>query len=89
MFIIPTLKIARAAGQDAGNRSMLTAGRTSWNQDDWNAAADTTEQLLACTCPDCGGSTRNALPQDPSRKSYQPGCVTCGGIGLNRHVEAA
>lgn len=46
------------------------------------------EKLLACTCPECGGSTRSAL-EDPSRKPYQPGCATCGGLGLNRHVEAA
>jgi len=34
-----TYKIAMAAGQDAGNRSMRAAGRTSWNEDDYAAAA--------------------------------------------------
>lgn len=33
-----TPQMVRAAAQDAGNRSMHKAGRTSWNEDDWNAA---------------------------------------------------
>jgi hypothetical protein len=41
-----TYKIAMAAGRDAGNRSMRKAGRTSWNEDDWNAAAAETERLI-------------------------------------------
>jgi hypothetical protein len=39
---------AMAAGRDAGNRSMRAAGRTSWNDDDWNAACDVTQRLLGC-----------------------------------------
>lgn len=35
-----TYKQVMAAGQDAGNRSMKKAGRTSWNEEDWNAAAE-------------------------------------------------
>jgi hypothetical protein len=42
-----TYAIAMAAGQDAGNRSMRASGRTSWNEDDWNAAAAETERLMA------------------------------------------
>ena len=42
-----TYKIAMAAGQDAGNKSMKAAGRTSWNDDDWNVAAETTARLMA------------------------------------------
>lgn len=31
--------IAHAAGWDAGNRSAAAAGRSAWNEDDYNAAA--------------------------------------------------
>jgi hypothetical protein len=41
-----TYHIAMAAGRDAGNRSMKAAGRTKWNEDDWDAAAATTEQIM-------------------------------------------
>jgi hypothetical protein len=41
-----TYKIAMAAGRDAANRQMKAAGRTSWNEDDWNAAAKVTEELM-------------------------------------------
>lgn len=41
-----TYREAVAAGQDAGNRSMKSAGRTSWNDDDWTAAALTFEKLF-------------------------------------------
>ena len=41
-------QIAMAAGQDAGDRSMREAGRTSWNDEDWNAACST---MLACYQP--------------------------------------
>lgn len=42
-----TPEIARAAGWDAGNRSMRAAGRTRWNEDDWNAACEVTNRLMA------------------------------------------
>jgi hypothetical protein len=35
-----------AAGQDVGNRSMRRAGRTGWNEEDWNIAAAVVERLL-------------------------------------------
>jgi hypothetical protein len=41
-----TYQIAMAAGRDAGNRSMQEAGRTEWNDTDWDTAARTTEHLL-------------------------------------------
>ena len=44
---VPTPAIAIAAGQDAGNRSMRAAGRTEWNDDDWNAACDVSDRLFA------------------------------------------
>jgi hypothetical protein len=43
--ITPTHELAHAAGRDAGNRSMRAAGRTRWNDDDWNAAAATYERV--------------------------------------------
>jgi hypothetical protein len=36
---VMTREIAQAAATDAGTRSMHAAGRTKWNQDDYNAAA--------------------------------------------------
>lgn len=47
MAIKVTYKIAMAAGRDAGNKSMRAAGRTGWNEDDWNVAAEVTARLLA------------------------------------------
>lgn len=40
-------KIAHAAGWDAADRSMRAAGRTAWNEDDWNAACETFDRLMA------------------------------------------
>jgi hypothetical protein len=34
-----TKDIARAIGLDAGNASMRRAGRSQWNEDDFNAAS--------------------------------------------------
>jgi hypothetical protein len=42
-----TYKIAMAAGQDAGNRNMRKHGRTEWNGDDWNIAAEVMAQVMA------------------------------------------
>jgi hypothetical protein len=41
-----TYQIAMAAGRDAGNRSMKAAGRSEWNEADWNAAAAETQRLI-------------------------------------------
>lgn len=38
MKIIITPDIARAIGQDAANRNMASAGRTVWNEEDYNLA---------------------------------------------------
>jgi hypothetical protein len=48
--------IARAAGHDAGNRSMKAAGRTSWSVDDFNAAAAEMNRILG---------DENEDPEDP------------------------
>ena len=52
----PTHEAAHAAGRDAGNRSMRAAGRTTWNDDDYNAAAGTYEKI------------RPAEPKAPAKK---------------------
>jgi hypothetical protein len=41
-----TYKIAMAAGRDAGNKSAKASGRTSWNEDDFNAAAAVVAKLI-------------------------------------------
>ena len=41
-----TQAIAHAAGWDAGNRAMRAAGRTAWNEDDWNAACAVCDRLM-------------------------------------------
>jgi hypothetical protein len=41
-----TYEIAHAAGQDAGNRSMRKAGRTSWDREDFNIAAKEFSRLM-------------------------------------------
>jgi hypothetical protein len=44
--IILTKTLARASGQDAGNAQMRKASRARWNDDDWNAAGETTMRLM-------------------------------------------
>lgn len=43
-----TYATALAAAKDSGNRHMKKAGRTAWNESDWNAACQT---LNALFCP--------------------------------------
>lgn len=40
-----TEEIARAAAQDAGNRTMRKAGRVFWDDEDWNAACEEYNRL--------------------------------------------
>lgn len=42
-----TYKIAMAAGQDAANRQMEAASRTSWNAADFDLAAEVARKFLA------------------------------------------
>jgi hypothetical protein len=44
--MIITYEIAMAAGQDAANRQMKAQGRTEWNEDDWNLAAEVAAKLM-------------------------------------------
>lgn len=46
MMTTLTQDLARAAATDAGNRSMRKAGRTKWDADDFNAAAQEYDRLL-------------------------------------------
>jgi hypothetical protein len=41
-----TPAIARAAGTDAANKQMRGAGRSAWNEDDYNLASETMMRLL-------------------------------------------
>lgn len=41
-----TYAVAMAAGQDAANRQMKAAGRTSWNDEDFDLAAATVRKLM-------------------------------------------
>jgi hypothetical protein len=41
-----TYTIAHAAGWDAANKQMRAAGRTAWNEEDYNLAARTMNELL-------------------------------------------
>lgn len=43
------LRIARAAGTDAGNRRMQREGRDRWNDADWDHAAEVTNGILLDT----------------------------------------
>lgn len=40
-----TYPLLMAASRDAGNASMRKAGRTAWNEDDWNAACEVSDRL--------------------------------------------
>ena len=40
-----TRDLAWSASLDAGNRSMRKAGRTAWNEDDYNTAVDEFNRL--------------------------------------------
>ena len=41
-----TYEICHAAGTDAGNRNAKKHGRTKWNRDDYNIAANEQNRLL-------------------------------------------
>ncbi len=41
-----TPQLAMAAGWDAANRRMRREGRTTWNEDDWNHAAEVYERCM-------------------------------------------
>lgn len=49
--ITMTLDLARAASIDAGNASARKAGRTVWNEDDYNACATTFNRLYPVEAP--------------------------------------
>lgn len=41
-----TRELAYASGQDAGNAAMRKGGRSRWNEDDANIAAEVTNRLM-------------------------------------------
>ncbi len=46
MKLTLTPKLAHAAGTDAGNRSMRSAGRSSWAEDDYRTASRVKNALM-------------------------------------------
>ena len=76
-----TPKIAHAVGWDAGNRHMREAGRTVWNEDDYNVAARTTNQLAALG----GWLPAEATTTNP--RTLLCGCTTAGDA-CETHAEA-
>lgn len=46
MRIQMTYQLAMAIGQDAANLRMRKAGRTAWNEEDYNAACEAQEKAL-------------------------------------------
>lgn len=47
MRIQITYKLAMAAAQDAGNKHARMAGRSAWNEEDYNFAAAEFERLMS------------------------------------------
>lgn len=46
-----TYELAMAAAKDAGNRNMRKAGRSRWNEEDWNTMVETFERLFPVAEP--------------------------------------
>lgn len=47
--LVPLPSFLRASSQDAADMQMRAAGRTRWNDDDWNLNAETLERLTRAT----------------------------------------
>ena len=73
--MLMTKKIAYAIGLDAGNRSMRAAGRSAWNEDDFNAASEAT----AAAFPNHDVRTIPAEQAPRCRRSTELGA--CEGTG--------
>jgi hypothetical protein len=68
--MVVDVAIARAAGRDEGNRSMRAAGRSAWNEDDWNAACETFDRLMALAGEPAPLRLRSRAPRAvPRRKA--------------------
>lgn len=55
----PLPSLLRASAHDAGNFSMRRAGRSKWNDDDWNAMVETQDRLIR----HCYGRETDADPR--------------------------
>lgn len=60
--------LARAAGRDAGVRSAACAGRTQWDDDDWNRACGTFADMMQAF-----GYDPNIPPEDYETGHARPG----------------
>jgi len=62
----PTQAIAHAAGWDAGNRVMRAAGRTAWNEDDWDAACEVFNRLMRIVDAEASLAAAQAAAEAPA-----------------------
>lgn len=56
----PLPSFLRASAQDAANMQMRAAGRTRWNDDDWNQSADRLDRLIRSYYGKVGENEPNA-----------------------------
>lgn len=47
--LLPLPSFIRASAQDAGDMSMRAAGRSRWNNDDWNRMCEVQDRLIRST----------------------------------------
>jgi hypothetical protein len=78
-----TRDVAWAAAHDAGNRSMRHAGRTSWNEDDYNAAVEEFNRLWPYENPGGPHAAKmrrciESVSRDPS--IADPGAVCAASV---------
>jgi hypothetical protein len=58
-----TQAVAHAVGWDAGNSAMRAAGRTAWNEDDWDAACDAFDRLMRLADSAAAPTAATAAPK--------------------------
>lgn len=63
--------IAHAAGWDAGNSTMRAAGRTAWNEDDWNAACELFNRLMRIVDAEAALAEAQASAAAPKRRALR------------------
>lgn len=82
------LRLARAAGEDAANRRMRAAGRTSWSSADQAHATNVTARILTDLGFDIGdwiataGLKRN-MPDEPPRRGKRKPKAETAPVQLN------
>jgi hypothetical protein len=80
--------MARIAGQDAGDRSMRGAGRTTWSKEDYGAAAAEYNRLMPGTQETATVSeeaTPQPMPEPEPQGPYQQSALGRRNDGMRRH----